>query len=139
MNIVNYMNDGADYQARAVLCVIQGRLGDGLECSWDDELKRYTAYISIARWANGREQGYVVSLRKHEKQINIAFFEHRNSDEICAVKWMQLTINAPTIDTADFGDIYKDKFDTSFCIGYGEYKKAADWIFDEIESFYKSN
>ena len=68
----------------------------------------------VARWENCREQGYVISLRlpTYSKQLNIAFFEHRNTDSICAIVWEQRTLNSPTIETAEFGDVYKTKWDT---------------------------
>jgi hypothetical protein len=129
--------DGANYQARAVLAYLESR--DGLENSWSELLKEYVAHPKVSRWENCREQGYVVWLYspKLNKQINIAFFEHRNSDAICAVEWYQTTLNAPTIETAQFGDdAYKDKYDTSFDVGYGEAGKMADWIYSRLEEFW---
>lgn len=128
--------DGANAQAQAVLAYL--RQGDGIENSWSDEEKEYIAQPKVSRWENCREQGYVVSMRSkgYDKQINIAFFEHRNSDEICAVEWEQVTINAPTIDTAKFGDIYKDKYDVSKGFGYGEASRMADWIEKQLSSFW---
>jgi hypothetical protein len=141
MLLKDYLQDGADHQARAVLMALQG-IGD-IESSWDNEFKRYTAELNVARWENGREQGYVISLLRYRKappssdQLNIAFFEHRNSDSIHAVKWLQHTFNSPTIDTAEFGEVYKTKFDTSFQVGPGEYEKMANWIFEQFEEFWE--
>ena len=136
MDLYNYMNDGANPQARAVLAYLQTR--EGLEESWDKEQKRYIAYPKINRWQNCREQGYIITMRSflYDRQINIAFFEHRNSDAICAIKWEQSTINSPTIDTAEFGGIYKNKDDVSFLVGYGEVVKMADWIHEQLVSFW---
>jgi hypothetical protein len=128
MLLKDYLQDGADHQARAVLMALQG-IGD-IESSWDNEFKRYTAELNVARWENGREQGYVISLLRYKKappssdQLNIAFFEHRNSDSIHAVKWLQHTFNSPTIDT-------------SFQVGPGEYEKMANWIFEQFEEFWE--
>lgn len=131
----NYMQDGAGYQARAVLMMLQGIIKeDG-----------YTAFEepTVARWENCREQGYVISTHcfKAKNQLYIAFFEHRNSDSICAVKWNEpYMLNSPTIDTADFGGtVYKDKFDVSFSVGYGEVAKMAEWINDQIEEYNEEN
>ena len=134
-NLKNYLDDGANYQARGVLMFLQPF---DIEESWDKERKEYLAEPTVARWENCREQGYVVSMRSQDmrKQLNIAFFEHRNSDSICAVKWEQVTINAPTIDTANFGNVYKDKYDTSFDVGYGEVSKMADLIRKELTEFW---
>jgi hypothetical protein len=130
----HYHNDGANQQARAVLCFIEPEM----DCSWDDAQKRCLADITIARWENCREQGYVLSLRSKggNRQLNIAFFEHRNSDNICAVEWEQTTINAPTIDTAQFGEIYKNKYDVSHSTGYGKVREMAEWINKRLEVFW---
>jgi hypothetical protein len=139
-DINSYNNDGANHQARAVLAMLQGT--DCLvENSWNAGHRKYDAEPKVARWENCREQGYVISLRTKDfkKQLNIAFFEHRNSDSICAVKWEQSTLNSPTIDTAEFGDVYKDKYDTSHDVGYGEVMKMAEWIKHELEKFWEEN
>ena len=139
MSLFTYQEDGANRQARAVLAYLQGN--SGIEKSWDGDKGKYMAEPQVARWENCREQGYVVYMRsKHYgKQINIAFFEHRNSDGICAVKWEQVTLNSPTIDTAEFGNIYKDKYDTSFDVGYGKVVEMSDWIYEQLEEWWLEN
>lgn len=137
-DLKNYNNDGANYQAKAVLAFLQiFRIVE----SWDVDKRDYLAEPKVSRWENGREQGYVVMLTSADlsKQLNIAFFEHRNSDSICAVKWEQTTINAPTIDTAEFGDVYKDKYDVSHSVDYAKVKEMADWIKEELTKFWVRN
>lgn len=133
--LTKYFNDGANYQAQAVLALLTRVT---IESSWSKENKKYDANPTVARWENCREQGYVISLRSkdYKRQLNIIFFEHRNSDSICAVKWEQVTLNSPNIDSAVFGDVYKSKYDTSFEAGWGEIKKMADWIENELISFW---
>lgn len=134
----NYMQDGANKQARAVLCLLQGMT---IEESWNKASSRYDAEIQVARWENCREQGYIVMLsRPHHKTLNIAFFEHRNSDSICAIKWHQNNFpNSPTIDTADFGgECYKDKWDVSHTVGCGRADEMAEWIEGELCSFWNN-
>jgi hypothetical protein len=138
-DVLHYHSDGANRQAQAVLAMFQYFLCDGIESSWNDEFKHYDARIDVARWENCREQGYVLSLRPRYsfggKQLNIAFFEHRNSDDICAIKWHELTMNSPTIDTANFGDeCYSDKWDVNKSVGYGKAAEMAEWIFDQFEA-----
>lgn len=41
-------------------------------------------------------------------------------------------MNSLTIDTADFEDVYKDKYDTSFSVSYGEITEMADWIVEQL-------
>ena len=97
-------------------------------------------YPYIARWENCREQGYVVHLRTPKNTLHIAFFEHRNSDSICAIRWEEQSINSPTIETAKFnGQCYKDKYDVSFEVNYGEVVKMADWILSELTAYWISS
>lgn len=133
-----YMNvDGANWQAQAVLAYLSR--GCNIEESYNKELRKYEAQPKVARWENCREQGYVIYMNSKEcyKQINIAFFEHRNSDELCAVKWLQNTLNSPTITTADFGEVYKDKYDVSFKVEYGDIITMGGWIQKELEIFWE--
>ena len=136
-NLNTYMKDGACPSARAVLAYLQH--SDGIEESWDDKYKEYKAKPKIARWGNCREQGYIISMRSadYNQQINITFFEHRNTDNICAVIWKQRSINPLTIDNAKFGNIYKTKYDTSFEVGYYEAFKMAEWITKQLINFWK--
>ena len=125
-NLENYLQDGANYQARSILMFLQSTR---IEESWNDETERYDAETKVARWENGREQGYIISLvNKKRKQLNIAFFEHRNCDDIYAIKWEQNSINTLTIDNAEFGDVYRSKYDKSYSVDYGKVCKMAKWI-----------
>ena len=137
-SINQYMNDGANYQAQAVLCFLRNLT---IEESYDKNKKDYLACPTVARWENCREQGYVLSMRNNDysKQLNIAWFEHRNSDSICAVKWEQATMNSPTIDTAVFGDVYKDKYDVSHSESCGEVYKMASWILEQLTEWWIKN
>jgi len=132
----NYLDDGADYQARAVMCFLQRDCD--IEESWNARDGKYDSVINIARWENCREQGYIVSMvsADYRSQLNIAFFQHRNSDELCAVKWEQTSMNTITIDNAEFGDVYKDKYDVSKRVSYGEVEKMADWIMEQFTEFW---
>ena len=109
---------------------------DGIEKSWHND--EYQARPEIARWYNCREQGYVISMRgpNYKGQINIAFFEHRNSDALCAVLWEEITVNPPTIDTAKFGSVYKDKGDVSHSVSYNQPYEMATWIYEQLETFW---
>ncbi len=136
-DLIHYLSDGANFQAKAVLAFTQ----TDIEESWDSEKGIYKANPKVARWENCREQGYIISLCTEDylKQLNIAFFEHRNSDDICAIKWEQISINTITIDNAEFGDIYKDKYNYSFGVRYGEIVKMSNWIKKELNDFWISN
>lgn len=137
MELKHYLKDGACFQARAVLMFLQNF---DIEESWDEDRKEYKADIEVARWENCREQGYILTLLspKHEgKQLNIIFFEHRNSDSICAVRWEQeVTMNTPTIKDAKFGDVYKDKYDVSNIVSYGLVLEMSDWIREQLTEYW---
>ena len=99
------------------------------------------AQPKVARWENCREQGYVVSMKNldRKKQINVAFFQHRVGDNICAVEWLQVTEDPPTINSAEFGDAYKDSGDVTKSMRYGEVLEMALWISDRLEKFWTEN
>lgn len=121
--------------ARAVLMFIQPKAQ--IEDSWNGTY--YENVIQVGRWENCREQGYVLSLANRQySQLNIAFFEHRNSDSICAVKWEQSSMNSLTIETAVFGDVYKNKHDVSHSVGWGQVVEMAEWIIDEFNKHWQA-
>lgn len=140
MHIQHYMNDGAHPQARGVLCALLWHLGGGIESSWNSVRNVYDAEIEVDRWHNCREQGYIASLRfssgRKLHQLNIAWFEHRNSDQVHAVKWEQVSINPLTTSSAEFGDVYASKYDTSHSVGPGEWASMGEWIKDQFEAFW---
>jgi len=107
-----------------------------IESSWNNEWKRYEAEIKVARWENCREQGYIVSLKHKRDQLNIVFYEHRNSDAICAVKWEQYSFDNLTIHNAMFGDICKDRYDISHSVNYGKAYLMAEWVYRQFELFW---
>lgn len=131
MLLFNYNSDGASFQSVAVLAYMKNN--DGIESSWNGE--HYLAQPRIDRWENCREQGYIVSMRNesYHKQINIAFFEHRISDEICAIEWNQVSVNSLTIDTA------KCNHDIAKSVKYGMAEEMAAWIFKELIKFWDEN
>lgn len=123
-------------QAKAVRCYLEGY--DGLDVSWIDG--RYSAELSIAEWHNGRERGYIISCHHPavDRQINIAFFEHRNMSSIHAISFETKPLVAPTLaDVPD--DKYKDKWDTDHSVDYGHAGQMAKWIMDELEEWWETD
>jgi len=138
-NLLTYLDDGANKQSQAALCMLQYLIGDGIEESWDKESGRYRAEPNVSRWHNCREQGYVVSLRSKDfsRQINVAFFEHRNSDELHCIHWEQVTTNPPTIDDVlKVEGVYESKHSTNFCVKHGEVTLMAEYIVPLLISFW---
>jgi hypothetical protein len=134
-----FMNpDGACAAAQSVLSYLQHM---HIEQSWCPIRKIYLAQPLVARWENCREQGYVISMYDGEYlrkvQLNIAFYEHRNSDDIVAIVWEQITMNSPNISTIDTkGAVFKDKWDLSASYRYDESYKMADWIHKTMTEFW---
>lgn len=129
--------DGANAQARAVLAYLSAH--DGLEGTYDVMRREYRARPEVARWHNCREQGYVVSMRSIHggRQINIAWYEHRNTDSICALVWEQVTIsgNPPSIETMN--PKRDSKWDTDHSEPYGRAMEMALWIYGRLVAFWE--
>lgn len=135
--LIGNNHDGANFQAQAVLAMVRARLGEGIESSWDNEWKRYTAEPSVARYDNCREQGYVIYMRsKDGRQINIAFYEHRNIDSIYVQVNNVVTFNAPTMEIVT--DKMADKYQSAFNAGFGEIDKVAEFIETTLVDFWNA-
>ena len=107
----------------------------------DYENGYYKINLETKPWYNGRERGFVVSMsRKFGRNIHIAVFEHRNSDDICALKWEteKPYWNHPLEDPNIFEKAYsgKTKWDVAFTVKSGEIGKMADWVYKELKNFY---
>lgn len=129
--------DGANASAQAVLAYLSHY--DGIEESYN--AGGYDAKPTVARWHNCREQGYVASMRnKHGQQINIAWFEHRNSDSICAIEWQEITTygNPPNIDSKELMATYTDKFAVSHTATHDGAYEMAEWIYKALQSFWSN-
>lgn len=132
-------HDGANHQAQAVLAMVRYLIGGGIEDSWNSEWKRYDAEPKVTRYDNCREQGYIVFMRsKHgDKQINIAFYEHRNSDSICVQVVEKLTFNSPV--ASEIYETMKDKYDCAFSAGPGQIAPVAQFVTDALVEFWSAN
>lgn len=132
-NIENFLYDGAGMQAQIIAIIIREQKGRVLDLVWDSDWKDYRGRIAIGRFENCREQGYVVSLNDYRgNQRNYAFYEHRNSDNICVLVRDGVTINTPSLDYMWEGK--KDKWDVDKSFSYGEWEKCADWILEDMKS-----
>ena len=139
-NIENYMQDGADWQAQAVLAYVRGNIYH----LTDDKYYKTSLRIQVGRYENCREQGYVISINFYGKkngnpvhlQRNYAVYQHRNSDTICVLISNTWTINTPGID-----DMWKDKGENPSSFDYDEGFRWDDisgcgkYIIKDIEDF----
>jgi len=137
-NAFSYFNDGANPQAQAVLAYL-GHITDGVQASWNSDSMRYDADVSVARFHNCREQGYVLSMRSrdYKRQLNILFFEHRNSDSIIIVEFEKCTINPITIDQVpETHPWFHSKYAYDKAFSCGEVYDAASYIVERLEVFW---
>lgn len=127
IEIENYMQDGANHKARAIMCLIQGRILEVKECM--KGINKDVA-VHIGRFENCREQGYVLSLfYKYHFIRNYAFYEHRNSDQMCLLMSDTFTMNTPRADEM-FGD--RGKYDVDKYFDSDEIVEAADYIIEQM-------
>lgn len=129
--------DGASFKARAVLELLRDILAD--EISHKNEEMNFKAEPKFTLFDNCREQGYTVFLRNAiygtgEKQINIAFAENRNSDDIVVYVFEKQTFNAPTVRDLTDDDWEKRKF-----FRYDAVYAAAQFIADTLTEFWNEN
>ena len=134
--IENYMYDGANSQAAAVLAYVREMSNTAVDKTWDQENKRPIARIYAGRYENCREQGYVISICYKRNQRNYAVYEHRNSDEICVLISNKVTLNTPGIAEvwADKGP-NATKYDVDKYFEYGDILGCGEWIIKDIESY----
>lgn len=129
--------DNVNWQAHGVLACL--RMYDGLEASYSKKEQKYLAAPEVNPWFNGRERGYVISMRTGDfrEQINIAFFEHRNSDTICAVLFEGTFMNPPTInDIPKTHPFYESKWNYDHGVSVGEFMKMSEWIIDKMNEWW---
>lgn len=118
VEVEKYMNDGANWQAQAVLAYVRA-YEYGIKDVYNPYLRHDSEKsekfkellslfkIEVGRYENCREQGYIFSLRPFfGKHCNVAVFEHRNSDSLCLIKFKGGFLNTPTWE-----DVWKDKAD----------------------------
>lgn len=122
MELQNYLNDGANYKAQAILAILRGEI----EYIKDVATDHKKVMIKVGRFENCREQGYVFSLFYDYHFIkHYAVYEHRNSDEICVLISNTETTNTPNASQM-FGD--RGRYDVDKYFHYNEIVEAADYI-----------
>ena len=138
----NYIGDstlGINQQAKAILDYLATCAPEFAE--HDNKFNIYKVNFYTHAWYNGRETGFVISMHRFDKinfkNMHIAVFEHRNSDNICAVKWIsdKMHLNNPTIEDVPV-ECYPDKWSVSYEVGYGQVSKMVDWIYETLENHY---
>ena len=128
INVEHYMNDGANWQAQAVLAYIRrltSKVVDATQRLITDPV------IEVGRYENCREQGYVFRLRIGcNTLMNYAVYEHRNSDQLIVLKSDRSTINTPSIGEMWNGRESKYDYDEGF--DFGQIIDCGDYILDDM-------
>lgn len=94
---------------------------------------KYTHDLSIHEWFNGRERGYALSIDSFSLNLHlhIAFYQHRNCDEVHVLVWEQKAFNPIcTIDNADLSEtpFWANKLTTYQWFECDRFQDAADFI-----------
>jgi hypothetical protein len=145
-NIVSYLNDGANWQAQAVLAYLRANSEYALSKAESSEPYKWgiNTEIKVGRFENGREQGYVFTVRLYnyrtnngeQMQRNWAVFEHRNWDGIVVFVSDEWTLNTPGIGEI-YGERGKSDYDKSF--QYGQILECGKWLVEQIRAFIDEN
>ena len=119
IDIKTYSNDGANWQAQAVLAYVRSHL---------DLPKTYK--VLVGRYENCREQGYIFTLCKDYLQLlHIAVYEHRNVDSIIIKTFRGQFVNTPRAE--DLG--MEDKWDYDEDFEYGKILECGKEVVGNIE------
>lgn len=134
VEIKSYFEDGANWQAKAVLAYLKTGINEVEYASGLSPYKfqLYNAQITVGRYENGREQGYVVCLEFNGKCTYYCIYEHRNSDDIIIDKsdYQSYSINTPQVDTL-FSENHS-KYDYTIGFPCGSIIDAGKWIIDDM-------
>lgn len=133
MKLKDYLNDGANWQAKCVLNYLQSMYSSILDKTYVADYGYYKANIEVGRFENCREQGYVFSLRYKFKQKNYCVYEHMNSDNLIVLINDTYTINTPTLDEMWAGK--KDKWDYDKDFKYGQILECGNFIAEDMKKF----
>ena len=134
IDIENYMNDGANWQAQSVLAYLRVTKSNAVDKTWNKEYKLFEAEVHVGRYENCREQGYIFSVRYKCEQRNYCVYEHRNSDDLCVVVFDAATINTPKAETV-FNAMNGDKYNYTKAFPCGQIMECGDYILDDIKKW----
>lgn len=130
----HYLTDGACWQAQCVLAYLRSHHEEIVDGSWNTDTRSYSAYITVGRFENCREQGYIFSLRFEGRQRNYCVYEHRNIDNICIVVFDEQTINTPSLNVV-CDKMGGNKYNTTQDFSNEEVIECAKYIAEDMKSF----
>ena len=132
--IENYMHDGANWQAQAVLAYLREAKSNTINETWNEEYHCYNAEVYVGRYENCREQGYIFSVMYKGEQRNYCVYEHRNSDQLCVVVFDAISNGTPSKELVwdAMGD---NKWNFTKAFGFGEIVSCGNYINKDIKDF----
>lgn len=134
INIDNYLNDGANWQAQSVLAYLRAMKENAIYKTWNGEYRRYEAMVNVGRYENCREQGYVFCVNYKHQQRNYCVYEHRNSDILCVVVFDGVTIDTPPKEMV-FDAMNDNKWNYTKSFDYGQIVECGDYILNDMKDF----
>ena len=147
VDIKSYLQDGANYQAQAVLALMRYRdvvvrgyaedIAKNLSGKAYENFKETAnqTHIEVGRFENCREQGYVFTLYiGYNQDKHYAVYEHRNSDELIVLCPLKKTIclNTPTIGQM-WTDDNRSKYDFNKGFKPEDVVACADYICEDMK------
>ncbi len=95
---------------------------------------KYQIEIRCKPYMNGRERGFVLEIRQGIgcDPVCLAFFEHRNSDLLCCIKWVpSWPVECYRADDIPH-DVYPDKWSVTKSWDYMDLTGASKYVLDVI-------
>ena len=100
---------------------------------------KYQIYIRCKPYMNARERGFVLEIRQgigfdliHDP-VCLAFFEHRNSDALCCIRWTP-TFPRWSYSAEDIPEsVYPDKWSVTKSWDYMDLTGAYEYVLDVIQ------
>lgn len=135
VNINEYLNDGANWQAQAVLAYMKGniyRIEDAVK--YENKDKNLFYEVRVGRYENCREQGYVFSIQVgYGNERHYAVYEHRNCDILCVLISDGLCMNTPNVEFMwkDRGE-NASKYDYNSDFDCGRITECGEWIIADM-------
>jgi hypothetical protein len=95
---------------------------------------KYQIDIRCKPYINGRERGFVLEIRQGigRDPVCLAFFEHRNSDALCCIKWVtDWPVECYRADNIPH-DVYPDKWSVTKSWPSMDFTGAYEYVLDVI-------
>lgn len=96
---------------------------------------KYRIEIRCKPYMNARERGFVLEIRQgigHDP-VCLAFFEHRNSDALCCIRWTP-TFPRWSYSAEDIPEsVYPDKWSVTKSWDYMDLTGAYEYVLDVIQ------